>query len=99
MLRIDPALDRMPPNLRHPRHNVAQLLARRNPQLSLYQVDARHHLGHAMLHLDARVHLDEINLAVLIHQELDRPRVPVANLLERLLDHLAQLLALLGRHL
>jgi hypothetical protein len=62
-----------------------QLLARRNPQLRLHQVDACNHLGHTMLHLDARVHLDEVDLAVLIHQELDRPGVPVADVLQRAL--------------
>jgi hypothetical protein len=35
-----------------------------------------------MLHLDARVHLDEVDLAILIHQELDRPGIPVADILQ-----------------
>ena len=51
-----------------------------------------------MLHLDARIHLDEVDLAIFIHQELNRPGVPVADIFQRLLDRLAQLLAQLRRH-
>ena len=41
-----------------------------------------------MLDLDARVHLDEVERAVLVHQELDGAGVGIADRLERV-DHLA----------
>src|SRR6187402_165858 len=52
-----------------------------------------------MLHLDTRIHLDEVDRTVLVHQELDRPGVPVSDLLQRLLDDAAELLAQLRTHL
>ena len=46
---------------------------------ALHQVDAGDHLGDRMLHLDARVHLDEVEVALLIHQEFDGAGVGVAD--------------------
>ena len=56
-----------------------EAFARGDPDLPLHQVDAGDHLGDRMLHLDARVHLEEIERAVLVEQELDRPGVHVAD--------------------
>src|SRR5689334_10028429 len=52
-----------------------------------------------MLDLDARVHLDEVDAAVFVHQELDRAGVPVTDLLERIAQFVAELLAQLRSHL
>ena len=60
-------------------HDVRQLLARGNQDLALHQVDAGDELRNRMLHLDARVHLDEVEVAVLVHQELDGAGVGVAD--------------------
>ena len=59
---------------------------------------AGHHLGHRVLDLHARVHLQEVELAVLVHEELERAERRVAGLADRLADHLAHLLAQLGGH-
>ena len=56
-----------------------QPLAERDPQLPLHEIDARHHLRDRMLDLQARVHLEEVELAVLVEQELDRAGVGVAD--------------------
>src|SRR4029077_20695547 len=51
-----------------------------------------------MLDLNARIHFDEIQRTVLIHQEFNRARVGVADLLQRAHDLRAQLLTPLGVH-
>ena len=56
-----------------------QRLARGDADLLLDHVDAGHHLGDRVLDLDARVHLHEVEAAVLVEQELDRPGVGVAD--------------------
>ena len=56
-------------------------------------------LGDRMLHLDARVHLDEVELAVFVHQELDRAGVLVADVGEAAAQCAANLLAHLRRDL
>ncbi len=70
-----------------------------NAQLRFHQVDAGHRLGDRMLHLDAGVHLDEVELAVLIHEELDRTRVLIADGGEAPLEGLGDVFANSGRHL
>ena len=52
-----------------------------NPDLRLDQVHSGDELGHGMLDLNARIHLNEVHRAVFIHQELDGPRVGVADFL------------------
>src|SRR6266702_1836746 len=52
-----------------------------------------------MLHLDARIHLDEVELAILIHQKLDRPRILIADVTEAALQRAADLVAHLRSHL
>src|SRR5216684_2827258 len=52
--------------------------------LRLDQVHSRDKFRYRMLDLNARVHLDKVHRAVLIHQELDRPRIGVADLFQRL---------------
>lgn len=37
-----------------------------------------------MFHLETRVHLDEVMLSILIHQELDRASVLIADLTEEI---------------
>ena len=92
----DPALQGMPvdPDFvlrRDAAFRAADPGAVRDPYLRLHQVDARDHLGDGVLDLDARIDLDEIERAgVGIDQELDRPRVVVADgaaELQRVLVH------------
>ena len=52
-----------------------QLLARRHAKLQMHQVEAGDELGHRMLDLQAGVHLEEVEVAVLVDQELDRAGV------------------------
>ena len=54
---------------------------------------------HRMLHLNARIHLDELQSAVLVHQKLDRSRIGVADLRQRLAQNRPDLIAQLGRDL
>ena len=82
-----------------PVQHVVHLGARRDHDLALHQVDIGHHLRHRMLHLDARVHLDEVQPPVLIHQELDRPRIPIPDLRQRLAENLANLIPQFRSHL
>ena len=79
--------------------NVVEPLAGGDAQLRLHQVDAGDGLGDRMLHLDAGVHLDEVELAVLVHEELDGAGVLVADVGEAAAEGLADLLAHLGRDL
>ncbi len=46
--------------------------------LQPHQVEAGHQLGDGMLHLQARVHFQEVEAAVLVHQEFHRAGVVVA---------------------
>ena len=61
-----------------PGSDLRQRLALRDADLALHDIDAGDELGHRMLHLHARVHFDEVELARLVHQELDRAGVGVA---------------------
>jgi len=63
----------------------------------LDEVDPRHLLGDGMLDLYPRVHLDEVEVALGIHEELDRPRVLVLGRLGGANGRLAHLLAQVGR--
>ena len=76
---------------------IGEALAGGDADLGLDEVDAGDHLGDAVLDLDAGVHLDEVELAVLVHEELDGPGVPVADVLHASLDGLAHLGAQFGR--
>src|SRR5919204_4094338 len=77
ILRVDPALDRMPA-----RAQVVlaqgQLLAGRDPQLELYQIEPGGRLRHRMLDLQPRVQLDEVHL-VADQEELAGPGVRVSH--------------------
>ena len=79
MLGVYAALDGVPTDGHRLRQNAGECFAGRNAELRLHQVDTSHHLGHGVLHLDARVHLDKVELAILIHQELDGAGVLVAD--------------------
>ena len=58
-------------------------------RLRLHQVHAGHRFRHRMLHLDARVDLNEIQVALLVHDELDGARIGVPDRLQRLLQRAA----------
>src|SRR5581483_7274582 len=64
----------------------------RNADLFLDQIDPRHFFRHRMLDLDARVHFHEVELAIL-EEELDRPRIHVADRFAELNGGGAHLLA------
>ena len=57
----------------------ADRFPRRDADLCRNQIRDGHLLGHGMLYLDPRIHLHEVELAGLIEQKFDRPRVAVAN--------------------
>src|SRR6185436_15366884 len=97
IFRVDPALERMTPQL-----DVflpeRELLAGCDSNLLLYEIDAGHHLRHRMLDLDPGIHLDEIELAVLV-EKLERARTPIADLAAGVGAALADSLALLGKQI
>ena len=82
ILRINPALNRMPrkPDLplrhrqRHPRSH---------PKLLLNQIHPRDPLRHRMLHLNPRIHLHKIKIPVRLQQKLNRPRIHIMRRLRR----------------
>ncbi len=47
------------------------------------EVEPGDHLGDGVLDLHARVHLEEVELALLVHQELERPERRVPRLAHR----------------
>ena len=69
-------------------------LAERDRDLEGHEVEPRHHLGDGVLHLQACVHLEEVELAVLVDDALNRARVHVVGALgqgdRRVADPLAQ---------
>ncbi len=81
------------------RQNGAEALAGGDAQLRLHEVDAGDGFRDRVLHLDARVHLDEVELAVLVHEELDGAGVLVADVGEATAQRLADLLAHFRRDL
>ena len=80
-----------------PEDYIGEALAGGDADLGLDEVDAGDHLGDGVLDLDARVHLDEVELAILVHEELDGACVAVSDVLHALLDGLSQLGAQPGR--
>src|SRR6266850_5756226 len=97
VLGVDPALNSMPG--RNDRAGgVLHFFSGGNANLGLDQVHSRDQFRHRMLHLNARVHLNEVHRAVLIHQELDGPRIGVANFFQRFHHLAAQFPALLRVH-
>ncbi len=69
-----------------------EAFARGDQNLLFDQVDIGDHLGDGMLHLDTRVHLEEVQIAVLVHQELHGAGVGVADLPHGLDDQMAHAL-------
>ena len=51
---------------------------RRDEDLMTHEIKAGDRLRHGMLHLQARVHLQEVELAIFVHDELNRARVGVS---------------------
>ena len=99
VLGRDPALHRVAVQrdvvLRCDAGCLHQRLALGDQDLRPDDVDAGDFLGHGMLDLNAGVHLDEEELArVHVHQELDRPRAFVGDVLADLLAKVADVLAL-----
>ena len=83
MLGVDAALDGVAAHFKLLGKNVVEPFAGSDAQLRLDEVDAGDGFGDRMLHLDAGVHLDEVELAVFVHQELDRARVLIADVGQR----------------
>ena len=79
ILRVDPALDRMP---RRPRVDVDPL-AQRHRDLQRHDVDTGHHLGDGVFDLQPGVHLQEEEVAVLVDDAFDRAGVHVPGLLRQ----------------
>ncbi len=79
VLGVDPELDRVAAEL-----DVglaeAERLPRRDPDLGRDEVDPGQRLGHRMLDLDPAVDLDEVEVAGVVDEELERPDVLVAGL-------------------
>ena len=74
-----------------------QPLARRDPDLLLDDVDAGDELGHRVLDLDAGVDLEEVEVALVVEQELERAGVGVLHRARGVDDRAAELAAhLLG---
>src|ERR1700734_3008621 len=79
VLRIDTAFDGVAIERDGSAEDVAKLLAGGNPNLRLHQIDSRNGLGNGVFHLNTRVHLNEVEIALLIHQEFDGAGVAVAD--------------------
>ena len=79
MLGVDAALDGVSTVDDRPMEHVFHALAHREQDLALHQVHIGDHLGYRVLNLNTRVHLDEIEPAVLVHEELDCACVHVAD--------------------
>src|SRR5882724_12049306 len=99
MFRVDAALDSVTAHLDLLGKHVVHTLACRNQNLRLHKIDVGDHLSDGMLHLDARIHLDEVEAAVFVHQELDRPRGDVSDLTKSGDKFLADFFAKFGSHL
>ena len=78
ILRVDPGFDSMLPAV--PLGIEVEALARGDAELLLDEVNAVDHLGHGVLDLQASVHFEEIELAAIVHDELHRAGVPIADL-------------------
>src|SRR6185503_8574851 len=89
VFRVDPNLDRVAVQA----HTalLRKALPRRDRELCVGEVETGHELGHRVLHLQAGVHLDEVEAAVRVEQELDRPGAEVP---ERLAGALGRVLHL-----
>ena len=85
ILGVDPALDGMARE-RDVTLLVGEALAGRDPNLFLDDVNAGDHFGDRMFDLQTRVGFHEVEAAVGIHQELERPRVGVLHGLRRVDD-------------
>ncbi len=78
MLGVDAALDGVAPR-RHVAFRDRQLLPRGYAELLLDDVDPGHRFRDRVLDLQPGVHLDEVERAALVAQELEGPRVPIAD--------------------
>ncbi len=99
VLGVDAALDGVAADFELRRKNVTELFAGGDAELCFDEVDPGDGFGDRVLDLDARIHLNEVELAVLVHQELDRSGVLVADMGEAANESLADLLAHLRRDL
>ena len=90
ILGVDPELDRVAAD-RDVGLAEPERLAGRDPDLRRHEVDPGQHLGHRVLDLDPAVDLDEVEVAVVVDEELERPDVLVAGRDDRPDRPLAQL--------
>jgi len=97
VLGVDPALDGVAAR----RERVLaqrQRFAEGEPDLLAHQVDAVHLLGDRVLDLEPGVHLEEVEAALRVHQELDRPQRLVARRGDDRQRRFAEPAPLPGRH-
>ena len=90
ILGVDAALDRVAGEGHVPLLE-RQPLPRRDPDLLLDDVDAGDELGDRVLDLDAGVHFEEVEVALVVEQELERAGVGVLHRARRVDDRAAQL--------
>ena len=88
VLRGDAALDGVAARTHGPARQRHRL-AGRDAELLAHDVHAVHHLRNRVLDLEPGVHLEEVELALLVEQELDRSRAQVPHGLGRLYRCLA----------
>src|SRR5438093_2180742 len=62
---------------------VRQPLTRCNKNLVPHQIDTCDQFGHRMFNLNAGIHFHEVKVPALVHQELKRPHIRVADILNR----------------
>src|SRR5580704_1806682 len=99
MFGIDAALNRMSAMHDRSQEYIAHLRARRDHDLALDQVHVGDHLRDWVLHLYARIHLNEVESPVLVHQKLDRSRIPISDRGQRLAQYFPDLCSQLWSHL
>src|SRR5437879_4593122 len=82
MLGVDAALDGVALELDWKRNNILEPLTGGDEDLSLDQIDSCDGFANWMLYLYASVYFDEVELALLIHEELNSTSVRVADAFE-----------------
>ena len=70
-------------------------MALSNTNLGLHEVAHGDQLCNSMLNLDARIHFDEVEVALLIHEELNGTGVAIANVVGQSQSIIADLFAFL----
>ena len=78
VLCVEPQLDRVSSRLQ-PRPPIGQAAAGGDLDLRAHEVDAERRLRDRVLDLEPRVHLEEVEVALLVEEELDRSGADVAD--------------------